>query len=143
MAYIFRGPPGSGKTTHAHRMSSFVVEPDMFRYNAEMKYVFDSERNREVVKKADDLLTYGMRHLKMPTVAIAATHVKMEHVRKYVAMAKKYGYSVSVVECYGNYGSLHDVPDAVVAKMMKDFEPISNYEAHELGVGVIRIRKGE
>lgn len=136
--YIFRGLPGSGKSTLANTVASLVVEPDMFRYDEDHRYVFDSAENAEVMQKADDLLEYAMRHLGVRCLAIAATHVKVDHIRKFAALGKKHGYDVTVVECYGQYGNVHGVPDAVVAKMRKEFEPLTDDAARELGVRVTR-----
>lgn len=136
--YIFRGIPGSGKSTLANKVASLVVEPDMFRYDENHEYVFDSAENAAVMQKADDLLEYAMRHLEMRCLAVAATHVKVDHFRRFVELGKKHGYDVTVIECYGQYGNVHDVPDAVVARMRKEFEPLTDEAACEMGVHVRR-----
>lgn len=141
--YIFRGLPGSGKSTLANTLASLVVEPDMFRYDENHKYVFDSAENAAVMQKADDLLEYAMRHLGVRCLAIAATHVKVDHLRKFVELGKRHGYDVTVVECYGQYGNIHGVPDAVVAKMRKEFEPLTDEAAREMGVRVTRRDGGD
>jgi len=141
--YIFRGLPGSGKSTLANTVASLVVEPDMFRYDEDHRYVFDSAENAAVMQKADDLLEYAMRHLGMRCLAIAATHVKIDYFGKFVELGKKHGYDVTVVECYGSYGNIHGVPDAVVAKMRKEFEPLTDEAAREMGVRVMRRDGGD
>lgn len=133
--YIFRGLPGSGKSTRAHQMAPLVIEPDMFRYTSTMEYVFDSEKNGEIHAKVLDFVVYAMRHLRMPAIAIAATHTKIGHMRRYIKLGRKYGYDVTVVECYGDRGNIHDVPPAVIAKMDKEFEPMTPGLQEELGVG--------
>lgn len=141
--YIFRGIPGSGKSTLANTVASLVVEPDMFRYNENHEYEFDSAENAAVMQKADDLLEYAMRHLGVRCLAIAATHVKVDHFRKFAVLGKKYGYDVTVVECYGQYGNVHGVPDSVVARMRKEFEPLTDDAAREMGVDVRRRDGGD
>lgn len=137
--YIFRGLPGSGKSTHAHRVASLVVEPDMFRYNASMQYKFNADKNSEVFDKATDLLVYAMRHLRMPAIALTATFTKVERLRRFIKLGKKYGYSVIVVECYGDYGNIHNVPEDVIDRMRKEFEPITDEILDGLGVDRMRL----
>ena len=132
--YIFRGIPGSGKSTLAHKLAPLVVEPDMFRYDENNEYVFNSDRNAEVLMQTEDLLRFAMARLHMPCLAVAATHVKLEHIKLYVTMGHDFGYEVIVVECRGRYGNVHNVPDAVIAKMAKEFEPLTAETAKELGV---------
>lgn len=141
--YICRGLPGSGKSTFANKVAALVVEPDMFRYDADRKYVFDSDKNAEVIRKTEDLLHYAMARLEMPCLAVAATHVKLEHFRRYVDMGREFGYEVYVVECYDQFGNVHDVPEAVIAKMAREFQPITAETVQDWGVSaVLRIRAG-
>ena len=132
--YIFRGLPGSGKSTLANKLASLVVEPDMFRYDENHNYVCDSDKNADVLRKVEDLLRYAMAHLDMPCLAVAATHVKIEHLKLYVALGQENGYDVNVVECRGKYGNVHNVPESVIARMAKEFEPMTADVADKLGV---------
>lgn len=132
--YICRGLPGSGKSTFANKVAALVVEPDMFRYDADRKYVFDSDKNADVIRKTEDLLRYAMAHLEMPCLAVAATHVRLDHFRRYVDMGREFGYTVRVVECRAQYGNIHEVPAATMARMAKDFEPFTSETAEEWGV---------
>ena len=134
--YIFRGLPGSGKSTLANQLAALVVEPDMFRHDENRNYVFDSDKNAEVLMKTEDLLRFAMARLHMPCLAVAATHVKVEHMKLYITMGHDFGYEVIVIECRGKYGNIHKVPDTVVAKMAKDFEPLTAADAEELGVEI-------
>lgn len=137
--YIFRGLPGSGKTTLARKWAALVVEPDMFRYDPEMHYIFDSDRNDEVNLKTIDLAKYAVGKLGINSIAVAATHVKVDFMRPLIELGKHYGYTVSVVECYGNYGNVHNVPESVVNKMAREFEFMDDKTANDLGVSIIRV----
>ena len=132
--YIIRGIPGAGKTTLARTLAPLVIEPDMFRYTADMQYKFDSAMNAEVLRKVEDLAVYAVRRLKMPALAIAATHTRVEHIRKYIRLGLDNGYSVTVIECRGDYGNVHGVPESVVARMRAEFETLDAARAKELGV---------
>jgi len=132
--FIFRGLPGSGKSTLANKLASLVIEPDMFRYDADHNYVFDSDKNADVLRKVEDLLRFAMARLDMPCLAVAATHVKLEHLKLYITMGHAFGYTVHVVECYGKYGNIHNVPESVVSRMAKEFEPMTADIAETWGV---------
>lgn len=140
--YICRGVVGSGKSTYGHKVAPLVVEPDMFRYDADNRYVFDSYRNHEVIGKAMRLCEYAMRHLQMPCLAVTATFTKLEHFLPYIRLGKKHGYDVTVVECSGTFGSVHGVPDSVVRKMREEFEPFDAELANQEGVHLRLLKDG-
>lgn len=140
--YICRGVVGSGKSTYARTVAPLVVEPDIFRYNEDNKYVFDSEKNQEVHDKAKDLCEYAMRHLRMPALAVTATLTKFEHVLPYIRLGKKHGYDVTVVECSGAFQNIHEVPEAVIRKMHEEFEPFDAELANQEGVHLRFLKDG-
>lgn len=131
--YVFRGLPGSGKSTLARKRAALVVEPDMFRYDPEMNYVFESSMNDSVHMKSDDLLRTAMG-LGVQCIATTAVNATVAQVRRYASLGQEYGYSVTVVECRGDYGNVHSVPPQVVAKMAKEFEQLTPELVAELGV---------
>ena len=135
--YIFRGLPGSGKSTLANKMAAMVIEPDMFRYDADKRYVFDSSKNDKVFQDTELMLRIAMG-CGVQCLAVAATHVTLASILRYISYGAAHGYEVVVVECYGDYGNIHSVPPAVVAKMAKEFEPLSDAEATRLGVKEVR-----
>lgn len=141
--YVFRGLPGSGKSTLANKLAPLVIEPDMFRYDGGNRYVFDSAQNADVLEKTELLLGYAMAILEMPCLAVAATHVKLDHIRKYVELGKGHGYDVTVVECYGSYGSVHNVPQETIRRMAREFEPLTDEAARKMGVRVTRRDGGD
>ena len=132
--YVFRGLPGSGKSTLAAKRAALVIEPDIFRYDADKKYVFDSADNDDVYMNTDDLLVAAMS-LGVKCLAIAAVNATIDQVSHYVTMGLQYKYAVTVVECHGVYKNIHDVPPAVVAKMAREFEKLTPEMAAEWGVG--------
>lgn len=136
--YVFRGLPGSGKSTLANKLAALVVEPDMFRYDADKNYVFSSAKNDEVYFKTNQLLRFAMEIQEIPCLAVSATNVTLDNFRGYVLTGLQYGYEVIVVECYGNYGNVHNVPPAVVAKMRREFEPLTDEAAKKMRVSEVR-----
>lgn len=136
--YVVRGLPGSGKTTLARTLAPLVVEADMFRYDENMEYVFDSDGNAEAFRKVDELEEYAMSHLRMPAVAVTATFTKIARMERAIAIGRRHGYNVTVVECVGDYGNVHGVPKAVIGKMASEFEEFTEQDAERLGVEFVR-----
>lgn len=137
--YVFRGLPGSGKSTLANKLAALVVEPDMFRYDEEKRYVFNSDMNESVYIRTAWLLRYAMESLDIQCLAVAATNVTINGVKEYIDLGKEHGYDVIVVECYGDYGNIHDVPQQVITKMAREFQPLTDGDAARLGVSVRRV----
>ncbi len=136
--YVVRGLPGSGKSTLARSLAPLVVEPDMFRYDADMRYVFDSDMNAEVVRKADELEEYVATHLRLPAIAVTATFTKVAHMERAISIGRRNGYDVTVVECVGDHGNVHGVPPQVLRQMKAGFEAFTEQDAERLGVGFVR-----
>ena len=136
--YVVRGLPGSGKSALARTLAPIVIEPDMFRYDENMEYVFDSDENSDVIRKSNELEEYVMRHLKMRAVAMTATFTKIAHMEQAISTGKKNGYDVTVVECVGDYGNVHNVPKAVLDAMAERFEKFTERDAERLGVKFMR-----
>lgn len=134
--YIVRGLPGAGKSTYARTLAPLVIEPDMFRYDSDMNYVFDSDKNAEVIRKTQDLCEYAMRHLRMPALAVTATFTKIDHFLPYVRMARHHGYAVTVIECWNSYDNVHGVPEKVIAQMKADWERFDEELANQEGVSL-------
>lgn len=141
--YICRGLPGAGKTTYARTLAPLVIEPDLFRYDADNEYVFDSDRNADVSGKAKCLCEYAMRGLKMPCLAVTAAFVKIDHFLPYIRMARNHGYAVTVVECIGSYPNVHNVPDKAIAQMKAEWEMFDEELANQEGVSLWRVLCGK
>ena len=140
--YVLRGLPGSGKSTYARTLAQLVAEPDMFRYDENNEYEFDSTRNREVNAKAQMLCEFAMRTLKLQAVAVTATFTKTDMVMQYVRLGRKYGYSVTVIECAGDYGNVHGVPEKVLSQMREGWEPFDAELANQEGVSLWLVEDG-
>ena len=138
--YVLRGLPGSGKSTYARTLAQLVAEPDMFRYDENNEYTFDSTRNMEVNAKAKMLCGFAMRTLKLQAVAVTATFTKTD--MQYVRLGRKYGYSVTVIECVGDYGNVHGVPEKVLLQMREGWEPFDAELANQEGVSLWLVEDG-
>lgn len=122
--YIIRGLPGSGKSTLALSLLNTTrdmrhVEADMF-FMKDGIYQFDPTQLKDahawcqgVVK---DYMEFGI------PVVVSNSFVKLWEMKPYLDMAQKHNYNVQVIECNGNFGSTHDVPEATIERMRAAWE---------------------
>jgi hypothetical protein len=52
-------------------------------------------------------------------VVVSNTFVSLEHMAAFLDLTA----SVTVIECSGTYGSLHNVPEEMIQRMRDDWEP--------------------
>tara|TARA_Y100000310_G_scaffold332881_1_gene409318 strand:+ start:7765 stop:8133 length:369 start_codon:yes stop_codon:yes gene_type:complete len=120
-----RGLPGSGKSAVAAELVSDCGEmyaaDDYFEKSGE--YIFDPARLPEAHEECRNNVERAME-AKCPKIAIHNTFSKRWEAEPYFALAEKYGYSMSIIECQSNYGNVHGVPDSTVLNMIERWEPL-------------------
>lgn len=121
--YLYRGLPGSGKSTRAGNNFDldFIFEADDY-FNVKdtvgdsAGYWFDPDRlhdaHRYCLWRTKQALNRGYN------VAVANTFTQIWEMKPYLAMTP----SVFVYHCTGNFKSLHNVPDSVIHRMKLRFE---------------------
>lgn len=151
--YLIRGLPGSGKSTFAKELSDRIndahvmasvcaipgpeypmcnhLEADMYFIDLVgsvggrdiHEYRFDATRlgdaHRWCKNMTNDSLTVGF------SVVVSNTFSTMWEMKPYVEMARESSIPVTVLTCEGNYGSIHDVPEEVIEKMRRRWEPFT------------------
>lgn len=122
---IFRGHPGSGKTTAVKNMfpGIFHVENDMYlMHNG--KY----EWSKKSVKDAIDWCTNMVKTALMNDVdvVVSNTFTKRRYIEAYVKLAELTGASVEVYRCTGNYQNVHGLNDEMVRSFKKSMEDYPN-----------------
>ena len=122
--YIYRGIPGSGKTTKAQRNFDvdFIFEADDYFWFEGPKgsgmgfYHFDGsllpEAHRWCLWRTTEALRRGYN------VAVANTFTRLWEMKPYLLLTDY----VFVYRCTGNYQNIHNVPQDIVNTMIDRFE---------------------
>lgn len=119
---IYRGIPGSGKSTQAYKENDIVVEADVFFILDNDEYVYDISKSSDA-----HMLCRGIvcKHLySKKNVAVANTFINQEQIDPYIDIAERYGAKIEVVECSGSFKSIHNVPDSIIEKMKNAWEDV-------------------
>lgn len=122
---LYRGLPGSGKTTAAQKRidARFTVSADDYMVDGAGNYKFNPRMlsicHNECQRKVDNLMRNSAAQ-----IAVHNTFSQQWEVNPYYQMARKHGYKVEIVECVGRYGSVHNVPQSTMAAMEARWEPI-------------------
>jgi predicted ABC-type ATPase len=119
--YIIRGLPGSGKTTFAKSLGiKDHFEADMW-FEIYNKGKFDPSLLGEAHHWCR-VKVYGCIINGVSKIVVSNTFVKKWEMSSYISMAERHGYKVHILVAQGNFKSVHDVPEATMDKMRKNFE---------------------
>lgn len=118
---LIRGLPGSGKSTIAKQLKNIDTEwfeADMF-FMRDGVYEFDVNKLHQAhmwcQRMTDESLSYRL------DVIVSNTFTTMGELRPYFDIGKKYGASIQVISCHGQFGSIHNVPEETMKKMRARF----------------------
>tara|TARA_E500000081_G_scaffold84088_1_gene85312 strand:- start:5167 stop:5625 length:459 start_codon:yes stop_codon:yes gene_type:complete len=133
--YLIRGLAGSGKSTLArliaekeyfiadNRLDGYAVKDchmvcaDDF-FDVEGKYEFDASRLPDAHDWCSSQV-YSKLSKGMDNVVVHNTFSQRWEMEPYFELAEEFGYSVFVIECQNDFGSIHNVPDHVREHMKK------------------------
>lgn len=119
--HLFRGIPGAGKSTMAHKMfpNLLRVENDMYS-EQDGKYQWSTDR----VKKAIAWCTSTVRTAleNEMDVVVANTFTKRKYVDAYKKIAEECGAKFEVYRCIGNFKNTHNLNGAIMASFRRGFE---------------------
>jgi len=120
---IIRGIPGSGKSTVAKMLASAMpalhYEADMWFYKRTGEYDFHIDQLHTAHKWCFDSVENAL-HSRM-NVIVSNTFTTIKELKPYVELGAKHGIKPQIITCQSSFGSIHDVPDEVIAQMQKRF----------------------
>ena len=128
---IVRGLPGSGKSTLAARMAGLEVFPlgtravhieaDQY-FMRDGVYTFDASKladaHADCLKRADTALRRRFN------VVVSNTFTTRSEYQPYIEMGRALGIvNIQVIDVYGSFGSVHNVPEHTLQRMRDRWEP--------------------
>ena len=121
---LIRGLPGSGKSTLARKIAletgALHVEADMWiNYSEKWRQESVKMANAICQEQAHKALYYGR------DVVVSNTFTQRWEMQPYLDMAHKCGAQVEIITAMGDYGSIHGVPDDVIAAMRERWEEVT------------------
>lgn len=120
---IMRGIPGSGKSSIALALAAqcadtVICEADQFFNGSDGKYHYLPH----LVPTAH-LWCYNKAKAAMeqdtPLVIVSNTSTQRARVEQYLELASVFGYQVQQIVVFGDFGSVHNVPDVAMERMKK------------------------
>ena len=122
--YIVRGLSGSGKTTLAHQLSPAVHSADDWFTDEDGDYFFNPAELANAHAECFSDVEFDME-ADVPKIAVANTFSQAWEADPYFKVAKKYGYSVFVIECQNSFENVHEVPQETIDAMRDRWESIN------------------
>jgi len=120
---LIRGLPGSGKSTMARKIA---LETGALHVEADMWVDYSQQRNSHAVGMAHDICQARARNTlaHSGSVVVSNTFTQQLEMQPYLDMARHYGAQVEIITAAGDYGSVHNVPDDVIAAMREHWEEV-------------------
>ena len=128
--YLVRGLPGSGKSTLAKKLAPASFEADDFFTDGDGVYTFDPSGLKEAHNECQANVAHALA-ANEGDVAVANTFSEAWETEPYFDMALKHGYTVVIIECQTQFGSIHGVPEEAVDKMRKRWEADVTHSVEE------------
>jgi predicted kinase len=121
---LVRGLPGSGKSTYAAEQARqygyMHLEADMY-FDVYFYGVFKASELQNAHKWCQRITK---QNLYYNTVIVSNTFTQRWEMQPYFDMARELGAATEIITMTGNYGSIHNVPQATIQKMKDRWEEI-------------------
>lgn len=121
---LIRGLPGSGKSTLADKFTMFDyvhIETDMYWD------ILGNKFDPRQLKSAHNWCQNRTRQLLIDNynVVVANTFTQRWEMQPYFDMADTYNATLQIIECKGNFKSIHNVPQHTINKMRIRWEEVN------------------
>lgn len=124
--YLIMGISGSGKSTLANKLCDYVCEADQYFYDDKGNYNFNPKKlgqaHTECYINTKELLQKGH------DVAVANTFLTVKERKKYIYLAEILSINLVVIECTGDYGNIHNVPEETIIRMKNCYQPFNRFK---------------
>lgn len=125
--HIFRGLPGSGKSTEAKKLDIPHYEADMY-HMVDGKYKFDASKLGFAHDCCKNAVEYSLNNDK--DCVVSNTFTTKKEIAPYVEIAKRGGHDIKLKTMTKNYGNIHDVPQEAIERMRDRFVPHDEVMKH-------------
>lgn len=119
--YLIRGVSGSGKSTLAVELAgrNQVAADDFTGLYVNGNYQFNKQKESHqwCLNQCWEMMENGLT-----PIAVHNTFCKLAYLEPYIRLAKRFGYTVTVIKTEGNYGTVHNVPKNVLLSQQSIFE---------------------
>ena len=126
MIYLIRGLPGSGKSTYAKQLNCLHLEADMF-HMVNGEYKFDVSNLSKAHHWCSSTFLKSIED-GIDDIVVSNTFTTLKEIEPYMDICKGYNRDYKIIRMTNKYGSVHNVPEEVIAKMSKRFEDIDGEE---------------
>ena len=118
---MFRGVPGSSKSTSAQRMfpGVLLVENDMFHIH-NGRYEWKTENMPKAISWCTSMVRTALENKF--DVCVANTFTKRKFIQAYQKIAEEFGAEFHVYRCVGRFKNVHGLSDSMVAGFEKAME---------------------
>ena len=128
MLYVIRGLPGSGKTYLARMLLAARSGYGIVHAEADMDFTDkDGNYNFEgaLLKEAHEWCLQQFKdNILKRDVIVSNTFTTQKEVQPYFNFCFKHNIPIQVIECHGQFGSVHNVPLTTITKMMERWESL-------------------
>lgn len=125
---LFRGLPGSGKSSLASALCDKVFSADMYfedmAENGDLIYNFDVTKIKDAHAWCQKHTGLAMELKSVNIIGVANTFTQEWEMAPYFELAKKWGYRISTIIVENRHGgtNIHGVPEDKVELMKNRFE---------------------
>jgi len=118
---LYRGLPGSGKSTKAKSSGPDYVEADMF-FMRNGRYLYDNKKIKDAHIWCQSIARFNLQQGK--DIAVSNTFIALHEIDIYLKIAKAYNAKVQIIECSGNFQNTHNIPQFKLDSMKDRWEEL-------------------